>query len=343
MGTFWNEMMAQLSGDQPAVTVVVPMYNSQELIGRTVGSLLEQDFAHSYEIVVVDDGSEDGSAEAVAGIDPRVRLVRQPHRGAPAARLRGIEAARAPLVAFQDSDDVAYPNKLSCLWTALQAYPEAVLAFGLARLDAWQRVRLPAGIDCKEDGRMILLEDPLPLLVRNRTIISCMNLMTYRWAALAGGKVSSFYKASNDYRLHLGVARYGPFVCVDQALCNYRWGRNGITRTWGVDRQLAFSLHAADAAFRRSEPRHALIEAMRARVEEDGPDLAVKLASMGDGRMLASLLPIVLRHARWRHLPRSLWWALDKTALDNPRTAPLWVRMLSRTGRALRARVPGRP
>jgi hypothetical protein len=336
-------MVAHQASDQPAVSVVVPVYNRRELVCRTIRSLLNQDFSLPYEIVVVDDGSWDGAAEAVAGTDKRIRVIRQRNRGAAAARWRGIEAARASLVAFQDSDDIAYPNKLSCLWSALQAHPQAILAFGLAKICAWQRVRLARGIDCRQDGRMILIEDPLPVLLRYRTIISCMNLMTYRWAALKGGRVSSFYKASNDYCLHLGLARYGPFVCVDRALCDYDSGHDGISSAWGEERQLVFSLYAADAAYRRSRSREALVQAIRARMEEEGPDTAVKLSCLGDWRMLARLLPIVLRHARWRGLPQAFWWALDKIALDNPREAPLWLRALSRTGRTLRACILGRP
>jgi cellulose synthase/poly-beta-1,6-N-acetylglucosamine synthase-like glycosyltransferase len=322
--------------EQPAVSVVVPVYNRRELIGRTIHSLLSQDFAQPYEIVVVDDGSSDRSGEIAASMDARVRVIRQARSGAAAARRRGIEAARAPLVAFQDSDDIAYGNKLSMLWKALQLHPRAVLAFALARICAWKRVRLPRGIDCRQDGRTILIEDPLSILLRHRTIISCMNLMTYRWAGLKAGRVSSFYKASNDYCLHLGLARHGPFVCVDAATCEYHSGHNGISSAWGEDRQLAFSLHAADAAYRGNMPTPALTEAIRARVEEDWPDMAVKLSCMGDWRMLAHILPIAARHARWWRMPRPLWWALDQVARDHPSVVPAPFRWLVQVGRTLR-------
>jgi hypothetical protein len=253
--------------------------------------------------------------------------------------LRGIEEARAQVHAFQDSDDIAYANKLSALWNALQSQPRAIVAFGLAKIRAWKRVRLPGGLACKQAGGLILIEDPLAVLVRYRTIISCMNLMTYRWAALKAGHVSSFYKASNDYRLQLGLAQYGPFVCVDAPLCEYHSGHTSISKTWGEQRQLAYSLHAADAAFRRSRPRPALTEAIRSRVEDDGPDMAVKLACMGDWKMLAKIVPILLRHARWRQMARPLWWALDQMALEHPRDVPVLLRALAHRARALRKRI----
>jgi hypothetical protein len=243
------------------------------------------------------------------------------------------------VLAFQDSDDIAYANKLTALWNALQAQPRAIVAFGLAKIRAWKRVRLPGGLACKQAGGLIVIEDPLAVLVRYRTIISCMNLMTYRWAALKAGQVSSFYKASNDYRLQLSLARYGPFVCVDAPLCEYHSGHSSISKTWGEERQLAFSLHAADAAFRLSEPRPALTQAIRSRVEEDGPDMAIKLACRGDWKMLAKIVPIVLRHGRWWRMPRSLWWALDQMALERPRDVPVVLRALAQRARTLRRRI----
>ena len=288
---------------------------------------------------MIDDGSSDGSGEAAAALDPRIRVIRQANRGPAAARLTGIQRARAPLVAFQDSDDVAYANKLSALWHALQLHPQAILAFGLAKIRAWKRVRLPRGLACRQTGGTLLIEDPLPALLRYRTIISCMNLMTYRWAALKAGRVSSFYKASNDYSLHLGLARHGPFVCVDTALCEYHSGHRSISATWGEERQLAFSLLAADSAYRFSSRRIALTEAMRYRVEEDWPDMAVALACMGEWKMLARILSVPFRHARWRRMPRALWWALDKMALERPRDVPILLRALVQKARALRRRI----
>jgi cellulose synthase/poly-beta-1,6-N-acetylglucosamine synthase-like glycosyltransferase len=325
--------------DTPAVSIVVPVYNRRDLVCRTIRSLLNQDFTRPYEIVVIDDGSSDGSGEAAADLDPRVRVIHQANRGAPAARLRGIEEARAPVLAFQDSDDIAYAHKLTALWNALQAQPHAVLAFGLAKIQAWKRVRLPGGLACKQGGGMIVIEDPLAVLLRYRTIISCMNLMTYRWAAQKAGRVSSFYKASNDYRLQLGLARHGPFVCVDTPLCEYHSGHTSISGTWGEERQLVFSLHAADAAYRLSRPRPALTEAIRSRVEEDGPDMAARLACKGDWKMLARILPILLRHGRWWRMPRPFWWALHKMALERPRDVPVLLGAVARTAKALRRRI----
>lgn len=91
----------------------MPVYNRSKVIGRAIQSVLDQEF-EDFELIVVDDGSSDGSAEIVEAIaDNRIRLIRQPsNRGGNAARNLGIREARAPLVAFLDSDDWFQPNKL---------------------------------------------------------------------------------------------------------------------------------------------------------------------------------------------------------------------------------------
>src|SRR5262245_1919419 len=98
----------------PTVSVVIPVYARAAFVGAAVDSVLAQTFP-SFEIVVVDDGSTDRSREIIRAYrDPRVRLICHPHnRGIPAARNTGIDAARGDYVAFLDSDDIAYPNRLA--------------------------------------------------------------------------------------------------------------------------------------------------------------------------------------------------------------------------------------
>ena len=85
------------------VAVVIPTYNRVRLLERALRSVLDQARVAD-EIIVVDDGSTDGTAEAVA--DLPVRLVRQANAGAAAARNRGVREASSPWVAFLDSDDL---------------------------------------------------------------------------------------------------------------------------------------------------------------------------------------------------------------------------------------------
>ena len=112
--------------EAPRLSVVIPLYNKQGQIARTLESVLAQT-VRDIEVVVVDDGSTDGGpAVAAACSDPRVRLHRQANAGVSAARNQGVALARCPLVAFVDADDAWYPDHLERLWSLRLAYPAAV-------------------------------------------------------------------------------------------------------------------------------------------------------------------------------------------------------------------------
>ena len=119
--------------DVPAVSVVIPLYNKGPYIARALTSVLAQTF-QDFEVIVVDDGSTDDGAAVVSGFDdPRIRLIQQENRGVSAARNRGIEAARAELVAFLDADDEWMAGHLEVLLRLRDNYPEAG-AYGTAYL-----------------------------------------------------------------------------------------------------------------------------------------------------------------------------------------------------------------
>jgi glycosyltransferase involved in cell wall biosynthesis len=89
----------------PKVSVIIPTFERGWCLREAVDSALAQEFAN-FELIVVDDGSTDGTAELLEAYRPKVRLLRQENRGVSAARNRGIAAARGELIAFLDSDDL---------------------------------------------------------------------------------------------------------------------------------------------------------------------------------------------------------------------------------------------
>lgn len=97
----------------PSVSVVIPTYNRAHLLGRAIKSVLDQTYT-DFELIVVDDGSTDGTSEVVKSFnDSRLRFIRtEPNRGASAARNTGIQAAQGEYIAFNDSDDEWLPQKL---------------------------------------------------------------------------------------------------------------------------------------------------------------------------------------------------------------------------------------
>jgi glycosyltransferase involved in cell wall biosynthesis len=99
------------------ISVVIPCYNAAATLAETVESALTQAVEH--EVIVVDDGSTDGSAAVIAGFGARVRAISTPNRGASAARQTGAEAARGDYIQYLDSDDLLAPGALAARLDAL--------------------------------------------------------------------------------------------------------------------------------------------------------------------------------------------------------------------------------
>lgn len=106
------------------VSVVIPVYNREKLILKSIQSVLNQTYS-DLEIIVVDDGSTDNTREIVMGIDdPRVKYIYQKNSGACAARNKGVAYAVGKYIAFHDSDDVWFPDKLRTQVTVLDLQPQ---------------------------------------------------------------------------------------------------------------------------------------------------------------------------------------------------------------------------
>ena len=102
----------------PSVSVLIPAYNAAPFLSRSVASVLGQDF-DDFEIVIVDDGSTDGSgeiADKMAAEDPRIRVVHQENRGLAEARRSGIKAATADYICHLDADDELLPGAIAFLY-----------------------------------------------------------------------------------------------------------------------------------------------------------------------------------------------------------------------------------
>jgi GT2 family glycosyltransferase len=127
----------------PNISVVIPLFNKRNYIGRALRSVLEQTAPWS-EIVVVDDGSTDGGHRVVEDVrDARIRVFRQPNQGCSLARNRGIEEAHGALIAFLDADDEWKPWFLEVILRLHARYPEAgayATAFEVQHPDGWRYV-----------------------------------------------------------------------------------------------------------------------------------------------------------------------------------------------------------
>lgn len=112
--------------DDALVSVAIAAYNARHTIAQTLDSLLAQTHRH-LDIVVVDDGSTDGTAEVLAGYAERVRVIRQTNAGIAMARNAGVQAARGDFIALLDADDLCYPDRIAIQLRFLQEHPDILL------------------------------------------------------------------------------------------------------------------------------------------------------------------------------------------------------------------------
>ena len=113
-------IFCQLRTGHPLISVVIPTYNRVTLLQKSVSSIVAQSYSN-WELVVVDDGSTDGTADFIRGMgDPRISVLEMPHSGhIGGLRNIGVQAGSGEWIAFLDSDDVWMPNKLELQLEAL--------------------------------------------------------------------------------------------------------------------------------------------------------------------------------------------------------------------------------
>jgi len=200
------------------VSVVIPAYNAGATLHRALASALNQNYS-DLDVVVVDDGSTDNTAAVAAACDARVRLVRQPNRGAAAARNRGVSVSRAKYVAFLDADDEWLEGRIEKTIDAIERAPGSVLAFSAIvpvdeagkPTDRWQ------GVDCSRAPTMNdLLSRCWPILPSSVTVSRDAFLR-------AGGFDEEFRRPGyQDVELWLRARELGAFEYVAEPLVRYR-------------------------------------------------------------------------------------------------------------------------
>ncbi len=222
----------------PRLSVVSPMYNSGKFLAATIESILAQTMG-DLELVLSDDGSTDDTlaiADAFAARDPRVKVVRNPHKGIVATRNAGLAATdrRSEFITLFDSDDLWEKHGAATLMAALNSNPQAPAAHSVCRCVDMH------GIQFKDDDRAEQMRNrravvgnrivPIPrsaptsfgaLLVENY-ITTPGTSMVRRSAFDAVGNYASGIEPCDDWDMNMRLARLGDFVFVDEVLLSWR-------------------------------------------------------------------------------------------------------------------------
>src|SRR6202167_244827 len=198
------------------VSIIIPTYNRCAMLLEAIDSVLAQS-STAFELIVIDDGSTDGTSEHLARLDKSIRIERIEHRGPAAARNRGVELARAPLIAFLDSDDLWAPAKLERQLAFMRANPGCAIC---QTNEIWIRNgrRVNPGLRHRKRAGDIFIDSLRTCLIS----MSATMMRTDLFRSLGGFDESM--AAAEDYDLWLRILIDHEAGLLDQPLVTRRGG-----------------------------------------------------------------------------------------------------------------------
>ncbi len=217
----------------PKVSVVIPTYNSADFLMEAVDSVLNQTW-RDLEIIVVDDGSTDGTQDIVGRYGDRVRHVYKKNEGPSSARNMGIRMARGTYVAFLDSDDVWEPEKLRIQMDFMEGHPEIVLVCMDSRIIGFREQR-------ERKLKRDFIGNLFPLLY-SKSFITTSSVLMIKDCFREIGYFNEELRTAEDYDVWLRVARQYPIAYLDQPLVGCRKHHDNVSRDKITLRQNALSV-----------------------------------------------------------------------------------------------------
>ncbi|MGH7832308.1 MAG: glycosyltransferase family 2 protein [Candidatus Binatia bacterium] len=244
----------------PLVSVVIPTWNRAEMVREAVDSVLSQNY-QEFEIIVVDDGSDDGTRAQLERYGAAVRVISQSRAGPAAARNTGVHSSRGKYLAFLDSDDLWLPEKLEAQVEFLESSPqfricqtEEIWVRRGVRVNPKKRHRKPSGDVFRASLALCLVSPSAAMMTRN--LFDEM------------GGFDERLPVCEDYDLWLRIAARHQIALIDRFLVVKRGGHeNQLSRsTWGMDRFRVFALEKLLASGIDGEKREWVVETLRLKV-----------------------------------------------------------------------------
>jgi glycosyltransferase involved in cell wall biosynthesis len=237
----------------PRVSVVIPTYNSASFLPDAIGSVLAQTY-QDFEIIVVDDGSNDNTAEVVSSFkDPRIRYLYQENRGVAGARNTGILASQAEYIAWQDSDNVLLEEALQKSIDFLDIHPEAAFSDGQfytidesGRPLRRGRARGPKATFVR-DG----LEEISHLILGNRSI--GLFFVVRRAAFQETGLFNTRLRMSEDWDIWIRLAKRYAVAHLAEPIAKVRFHAQSMTALTKIDVVHAAHTAVLESVFRDPE------------------------------------------------------------------------------------------
>lgn len=221
------EIFVLKNHETPLLSVVIPAYNASAFIGSCLKSVFEQKDCPEFEVIVVDDGSTDGTYELVERDYPHVRLFQKNNGGPGSARNLAVDRARSEIVIFIDADDVMLPGRLEFQGRYMLDNPSIGLTFGN------QCFQLHPDYDANRDRgicdsvEFTLVHQAHERLVVRGNFVANTACAVRREAYIKAGKQPEDVFVGEDYAMNLAIARYWPFAASRRYLTWYRQGHGG--------------------------------------------------------------------------------------------------------------------
>ncbi|NEQ31907.1 MAG: glycosyltransferase [Leptolyngbya sp. SIO4C5] len=229
----------------PLVSVIVPVHNGAKTVRASLESVLRQTLT-DFELIVIDDGSTDETLAVISELrDERLKLFSYPNAGVAASRNRGVSHSSGAYLSFLDADDLWVADKLAAQLTALQANPQAAIAY------SWTNYIDQADRLIDRDRRVTLSGDVYAQLLVQNFLESGSNVMIRRQAFLAVGGFDESLHGPEDWDLLIRLAARYPFVAVAQLGILYRiCGSSSVSAN--LPRQEAQTLRVINRSFEQA-------------------------------------------------------------------------------------------
>jgi len=205
----------------PQVSAIIAVYNGAATVAQAIDSVLAQSFG-DLDVIVVNDGSTDGTPGVLRNYGDRIRVVDQPNCGVAAARNAGVRASRGEYIAFLDSDDAWAPTKIARAVAALEEAPSCVLAFSNLTIVDSAGHRLSEAMVGAERAYAPTLDE---MLERLWPIMPTAIVVRREALDAVGGFCEEFRSCGHydDVWFCLRVREHGPFVYLPEPLGFWRF------------------------------------------------------------------------------------------------------------------------
>jgi glycosyltransferase involved in cell wall biosynthesis len=271
-----DSVLASDDSDHPLVSVVIDCYNGERFLQETIESALTQSHPR-VEVIVVDDGSTDGSSE-IAQKFP-VRYIRQENRGLTESRNLGIRESRGDYVVFLDADDRLRPEAIETGLRVIAERPECAMTVG-------DHLFISSDGSHLSDSRKACLQSSHYEELLKSNFIEMISSVLFRRSVLVDiGGFDTTLRVAEDYELYLRIARVYPICCHPALTAEYRLHQTNVSRNSELMLRMTLQVLRTQGQYVRSDWRRllAFLAGLRNWRKQYGRQLALELAASAGG------------------------------------------------------------